>query len=160
MPTARTVSSPGLWIFSLAIAKSSGANAHKNINSKISFINGPSSRSRLPPERRSGVQVGTRSEPRQTEESKRTETLDCVTAQTGTLSTLRRLERSSLSGSLRIVENERSGRMTTFCSRQRHLRCFQEWRAVLTDAATQGGVPRREFSLGVTQGTFAQSFFK
>jgi hypothetical protein len=62
--------------------------------------------------------------------------------------------------SLRIAENERIGRVTAFCSHQRDLCCFQKWLAVLTDAATQVRIPIREFLLGVTQGTFARSFFE
>jgi hypothetical protein len=61
---------------------------------------------------------------------------------------------------LGIPENEYVGRVTTFCSHQRDLCCFQKWLATLTDPATQVRIPKREFLLGVTQATFAKSFFE
>src|SRR5260221_7290337 len=62
--------------------------------------------------------------------------------------------------SSRIAENERVGRVIAFCSHQPDLCCFQKWLAVVADPATQVRVPRREFWSGVTQATFAKSFFE
>src|SRR5260221_8184784 len=68
---------------------------------------------------------------------------------------LRRARSRNSCAPLGIEKNERVGRVTEFCSHQPDLCCFQKWLAVLTDAASQVRIPKREFSLGLTEGTFA-----
>jgi len=59
---------------------------------------------------------------------------------------------------LRIAENQRVGWVTAFCSHERDLFRSQKWLAILTDAATQVQIPKREFLLGVTQGHSPRTF--
>jgi hypothetical protein len=61
---------------------------------------------------------------------------------------------------LRITENQRVARVTAFGNHQRDLCCFQKRFTLLTDAAAQIRIPKREFSLSVTQGTFGNYLFE